>query len=270
VGKGDRLKTGVTPKGGVKMDFAGKVGLVTGGARGIGRATALALAKAGADVVVNDLQNPDAAPEVVALIQRLGRKCLYVRADIGNRPEVEALFKKVDSVFGRLDILINNAGVGGPLTPLEEVTDDFWNTIFQVNVAGVFLCTQAAARLMIPNKYGRIVNVSSIAAVQGMAMHPTYSAAKAAVLGFTKATARYLGKHNITVNAVSPGPTDTELSQDQLVWRQKLREETARAAALGRVGTPEGVADAILFFASDYSRHVTGQMILVDGGIAMP
>jgi 3-oxoacyl-[acyl-carrier protein] reductase len=252
------------------MDLSGKVALVTGGARGIGQATAMALAKAGADVVVNDLQNPDVAPDVVEMIQRLGRKSLYVRADIGNRLDVEALFKKVDSFFGKLDILINNAGMGGPLTPLEEITDDFWNTIFQVNITGSFLCMQAAARLMIPNKYGRIVNISSIAAVQGLAMHPTYSAAKAAVLGLTKATARYLGKYNITVNAVSPGPTDTEVPKDQLPWREKLREETARSAALGRIGTPEGVADAILFFASDYSRHVTGQMILVDGGIVMP
>jgi 3-oxoacyl-[acyl-carrier protein] reductase len=252
------------------MDLSGKVALVTGGARGIGQATAIALARAGADVVVNDLQNPNVAPDVVEMIQRLGRKSLYVQADIGNRLEVEALFEKVDSFFGKLDILINNAGMGGPLTPLEEITDDFWNTIFQVNITGSFLCTQAAARLMIPNKYGRIVNISSIAAVQGLAMHPTYSAAKAAVLGLTKATARYLGKYNITVNAVSPGPTDTEVPKDQLPWREKLREETARSAALGRIGTPEGVADAILFFASDYSRHVTGQMILVDGGIVMP
>jgi 3-oxoacyl-[acyl-carrier protein] reductase len=200
----------------------------------------------------------------------LDRKSLYLRADIGNRPDVEAMFREVESAFGKLDILVNNAGMGAGLTPLEDVTDDFWRTIFRVNSTGTFLCTQAAAQLMMPRKYGKIVNISSIAAVQGMANHPTYAAAKAAVLGFTKSTARYLGAHNITVNAVSPGPTDTELSQDQLVWRQKLREETAKAAALGRIGTPEGVADAILFFASDYSRHVTGQMILVDGGIVMP
>jgi 3-oxoacyl-[acyl-carrier protein] reductase len=252
------------------MDLSGKVALVTGGTRGIGRATALALARAGANVVVNGLQNPDAQAEVVEMIERLGRKSIYVRADVGNRSDVEALFRELDRVFGKLDILVNNAGMGGALTPLEEITDDFWSSIFHVNLTGPFLCTQAAARRMISKEYGRIVNVSSIAAVQGLAMHPTYSAAKAGLLGFTKSTARYLGKYNITVNAVSPGPTDTELPEGQLAWRQKLREETARSSALGRVGTPEEVADTILFFASDYSRHVTGQMLLVDGGIAMP
>jgi 3-oxoacyl-[acyl-carrier protein] reductase len=251
-----------------EMDLHGKVALVTGSGRGIGKATAAALARAGADVVINDID--DATPDVVATIQDLGRKVLYLRADAGNRADVEVMFKELEKAFGKLDILVNNLGFGGGLTPLEAITDDFWNTVFRLNITASFLCTQAAARLMIPRSYGRIVNVSSIAGVSGMAMHPTYTAAKAAVLGFTKSTARYLGKHNITVNAVSPGPTATELPPHHIPWRQKMREEEASKGALGRVGEPEAVADAILFFASDYSRHVTGQMILVDGGIVMP
>jgi 3-oxoacyl-[acyl-carrier protein] reductase len=250
------------------MDLTGKVALVTGSGGGIGKATALALARAGADVIVNDLE--EVTPGVVEVIRSMGKDSLYLKADAGNRAEVEVMFKEVEKAFGKLDILVNNVGFGGGLTPLEAITDDFWNTLFRVNVAAPFLCTQAAARLMIPRNYGRIVNVASIAGVQGMAMHPTYTSAKAAVLGFTKSTARYLGKHNITVNAVSPGPTATEIPPHQMPWRQKMREEEARASALGRVGEPEAVADAILFFASDYSRHVTGQMILVDGGIVMP
>ena len=248
------------------MDFAGKVALVTGGGRGIGRATALALARGGADVLVNYLQNQDAATEVVEMIQSLGQRSMAVRANVGNPSEVDELFAQLDRAFGKLDILINNAGTGS-LIPLEKITLDFWDSILRVDLTGPFLCTQAAARRMIPEKYGRIVNVSAIAAVRGIDVDPTYTAAKAGLLGFTKSIARYLGKYNITVNAVSPGPTDTELSRKQLPKEMVLG--ITKSSALGRIGTPEEVADAILFFASDYSRHVTGQMIVVDGGIEM-
>jgi len=249
------------------MDFTGKVALVTGGGRGIGRATALALAKAGADVLVNCLQNRAAAAQVVEMIQSFGRRSVAVQADVGKRPEVETLFEQLDKVFGKLDILVNNAGTGIP-KPLEEITPDFWESILQVDLTGPFLCTQAAAQRMIPRKYGRIVNVSSIAGVRGMDIDPAYTAAKAGLLGFTKSVARYLGKYNITVNSVCPGPTDTDLPRKHLP--EEMRTGVAKTSALGRVGKPEDVADAILFFASDYSRQVTGQMILVDGGIVMP
>jgi 3-oxoacyl-[acyl-carrier protein] reductase len=249
------------------MDFTGKVALVTGGSRGIGRATALALARGGADVLVNYLQNRDAATEVVERIQSFGRRSMAVRADVGNQSEVDGLFAQLDKAFGSLDILINNAGTGS-LIPLEKITLDFWESILRVDLTGPFLCTQAAAHRMISKRYGRIVNISSLGAVRGIDVDPTYTAAKAGLLGFTKSMARYLGKYNITVNAVSPGPTDTELSRKQLP--KEMVAGIAQASALGRIGTPEEVADAILFFASDFSRHVTGQMILVDGGIEMP
>jgi 3-oxoacyl-[acyl-carrier protein] reductase len=254
-------------KEGLRMDFTGKVALVTGGARGIGRETSLALARAGADVLVNYLQNRDAAAQVVERIQGMGRKSVAVQANVGKQSEIEAMFEQLDKVFGKLDILINNAGIGVPI-PLEEITLDFWDNILQVDLTGPLLCTQAAAKRMIPRKYGRIVNVSSIAGVNGMDIDPAYSAAKAGLLGFTKSMARYLGKHNITVNSVCPGPTDTELPRKHLP--EEKRTAIAKASALGRMGKPEEVADAILFFASDYSRQVTGQMILVDGGIVMP
>jgi 3-oxoacyl-[acyl-carrier protein] reductase len=249
------------------MNFTGKVALVTGGSRGIGRATALALAREGADVFVNYLQNREAATQVVEMIRNFGRKSVASPANVGKKSEVETLFKEVDRAFGKLDILVNNAGTG-PLKPLEEITIDFWNSVLQVDLTGPFLCTQAAAERMIPRKYGRIVNVSSLAATYGMKVSPAYTAAKAGLLGFTKSTARYLGKYNITVNSVCPGPIDTELSRKELP--EEMRSGVAASSALGRIGTPEEVADAILFFASDYSRHVTGQMILVDGGIVMP
>ena len=248
------------------MDFGGRVALVTGGGRGIGRATALALARGGADVLVNYLENEEKANEVVEEIQAIGRKARAVRADVGVESAVRDMFQRLDRDFGRIDILINNAGTG-TLKPLEEISLDFWNSILQVDLTGAFLCSKAAAVRMIPKKYGRIVNISSIGGVNGIAMDPPYSAAKAGLMGFTKSIARYLGKYNITVNSVSPGPTDTELSSK---LPEEMREHVARSSALGRIATPEDVADAILFFASDYSRHVTGQMILVDGGIVMP
>ena len=249
------------------MDFTGKVALVTGGARGIGRATALALARGGANVLVNYLQNHNAATEVTEMIQGLGRKSVAVQANVGNQSEVESMFAQLDKAFGKLDILVNNAGAGVP-KPLEEITLDFWDSILQVDLTGTFLCTQEAAKRMIPRKYGRIVNVSSIAGVRGMEIDPAYTAAKAGVLGFTKSIARYLGKYNITVNSICPGSIDTDLPRQFLP--EEIRVGVAKSSALGRIGQPEEVADAILFFASDYSRYVTGQMILVDGGIIMP
>jgi 3-oxoacyl-[acyl-carrier protein] reductase len=254
-------------KEGIKMDFTGKVALVTGGGRGIGRATALGLARGGADVLVNYLQNHDAATQVVDRIRAMGRKSVAVQANVGKQSEVKGLFEQLDKAFGKIDILINNAGTGIP-TPLEELTVDFWDSILEIDLTGPFLCTQAAARRMIPRKYGRIVNISSIGGVRGMDIDPAYTAAKAGLLGLTKSTARYLGKHNITVNTVSPGPTDTDLPRQHLP--EAMRTAVARSSALGREASAEDVADAILFFASDYSRHVTGQMILVDGGIIMP
>ena len=248
------------------MDFKGKVALVTGGGRGIGRATALALARGGADVLVNYLENKERADEVVDKIQAMGRKAVAVQANVGNQSEVTAMFQQLDRALGPVDILINNAGTGVPI-PLEEITIDFWNNILSVDLTGAFLCAQAAAAQMIPKKYGRIVNISSIGGVQGIAIDPAYAAAKSGLLGFTKSIARGLGKHNITVNAVSPGPIDTELNRK---LPEEMRQRVADASALGHIGHPEDVADAILFFASDHSRHVTGQMILVDGGIAMP
>jgi 3-oxoacyl-[acyl-carrier protein] reductase len=226
----------------------------------------VALARSGADVCVNYLRNRDAAAEVVDVIKGLGRRAIAVQADVGDESAVEALFAESDERLGKLDILINNAGTG-TITPLEKVTVDFWNDILRTDLTGPFLCTRAAARRMVPRGYGRIVNVSSIGGVLGIAIDPAYSAAKAGLLGFTKSAARYLGRHNITVNSVCPGPTDTDLNR---TLPEEMRIGVAKASALGREGTPEDVADAILFFASDYSRHVTGQMILVDGGISMP
>jgi 3-oxoacyl-[acyl-carrier protein] reductase len=248
------------------MDFTGKVALVTGGGRGIGRATALVLARKGADVAVNYLQNDATAGEVVKAIQEMGRKSVAIKANVGVESEVEAMFADIDLVFGRIDILVNNAGTG-KVIPLDEITLEFWNSVLQVDLTGPFLCTRAAAKRMTAQKYGRIVNISSIGGVRGIGPDPSYTAAKSGLIGFTRSAARYLGQHNITVNTVSPGPVHTELSA---TLPDSMRSDVIKTSALGRWGRPEDVADAILFFASDYSRHVTGQMILADGGIHMP
>ena len=248
------------------MDFTDKVAVVTGGGRGIGRATAMALANRGADVVVNYLRNRDAADQVVEAIASMGRKALAVQADVGLLSNVEALFARVDDAFGRVDILINNAALGGPTT-LEEIDLDFWDRILKTNLTAPFLCTQAAIKRMMPRRYGRIVNISALSGVEGGGINPAYVSSKAGLIGFTKYAARYLGKYNITVNCVSPGPVETDFSRQ---LPEHMRGAAAKQSALGRSAMPEDVADAVLFFASDLSRHVTGQMILADGGIAMP
>jgi 3-oxoacyl-[acyl-carrier protein] reductase len=248
------------------MDLSGRTALVTGSSRGIGRATAIALAREGADVIVNYVRNQAAAMEVKEAIEGHGRHAMAVQADVSIPSEVEALFKEIDTHFGRLDILVNNAAISH-IALLEETTVNLWNNVIQGDLTSAFLCTQAAALRMIPKKYGRIVNISSIGGVLGMEIDPAYSAAKSGLLGLTRSTARSLGRHNITVNAVCPGLVETDMSS---ILPEEVRPWTIQESALHRIGVAEDVADAILFFASDYSRHVTGQTLLVDGGVAMP
>ncbi len=248
------------------MDLSGKVALVTGASRGIGRATALALAREGADVIVNYIRSRAAAIEVKETIEGRGRRAIAVQADVSIPTEVEGLFREIDRHFGRLDILVNNAAISH-IAPLDQAAADVWNRVIQADLTSAFLCTQAAAFRMIPKRYGRIVNISSIGGVLGMEIDPAYSAAKAGVLGLTRSTARALGRHNITVNAICPGFIETEMSS---TLPGEARTWTIQESALHRIGATEDVADAILFFASDYSRHVTGQTLLMDGGVAMP
>ncbi len=248
------------------MDLSGKRALVTGASRGIGRATAIALAREGADVMVNYFRSRAAAMEVKEAIEGHGRRAVVVQADVSVSADVEALFREVDKHFGGLDILINNAAISHIAT-LEDSTEKSWNETLQGDLTSMFLCTKAAAARMIPKKYGRIVNISSIGGVIGIDIDPAYGAAKAGVLGFTKSIAKALGRHNITVNAVCPGYIETDMSA---VLPDFARAWNLQESALQRIGVPEDVADAIVFFASDYSRHITGQTILVDGGVAMP
>jgi NAD(P)-dependent dehydrogenase (short-subunit alcohol dehydrogenase family) len=250
------------------FDFKNKVAVVTGSSRSIGRSIALALARCGCAVTINDSKSRDEADEVVNSIREMGGKAIAVKCDVSKREEVENLFTATVDAFNKVDILVNNAGVGF-VASLLETTDEIWNKNMEVNLRGVFLCTQIAARHMIDRKYGKIVNISSNSGF-GIAMpgDTSYAVSKAGVICLTKSSAFELGKHNINVNCVAPGAVDTVMLRGNRSDEEyeKVLEGRRNASSLGITGTPEDIANAVLFFASDESRYITGKILLVDGG----
>ena len=246
------------------LDFSGKVVLVTGGGSGLGRGIGYRFAEAGADLVIDYLHSAESAAELASQVVLLGRQVRTVQADVTQKADVDALIEKTVDTFGRLDVLINNAGIY-PLSPLIEMSVEEWDQVLDANLRSTFLCTQAAARQMIrQGTGGAVVNIASIEALNPAPMHSHYNAAKGGVLMYTKAAANELGPHGIRVNAVSPG----------LIWRESLDTDwpdgVARyqqAAPLQRLGMPEDVADACLFLASDGARWITGANLVVDGGV---
>jgi len=249
-------------------DFKDKVAVVTGASRSIGRGIALALAREGCAVVVNYRKSQEEADEVVNTIKEMGGRAIAVKCDVSKRDEVEAMFKATVEEYGKVDILVNNAGigVGGSLL---ETTDEIWDKHMAVNLKGVFLCSQVAARYMVEKKYGKIVNISSNSGF-GIAMprETSYAVSKAGVIQLTKSSAYDLGKYNINVNCVAPGAVDTVMlrggrSEEEY---EKVLEGRRNATSLGIVGTPEDIANAVLFFANDKARYITGKTLLVDGG----
>jgi 3-oxoacyl-[acyl-carrier protein] reductase len=248
------------------MELGGRRAMITGGGTGIGRATALRLAGAGATVAVVDIQ-PDAAADTVRAIEAAGGRGLAVEADVTRRAAVEAAVERVRATWGGIDILLNNAGGSRPSRFL-DMPEDEWDRMLDLNLKAVYLCARPVARLMVAQGAGRIVNVSSNLGVQGAASRVHYSAAKAGVIGLTKAMALELGPHGITVNAVAPGPTRTE----RMLGMFSADDWAARAAStpLGRPGEPEDIADAVLFLVSDRARYITGQVLHVSGGLVMP
>ncbi len=250
------------------FDFKDKVAVVTGSSRGIGRAIALALARCGCAVTINYRKSRDKADEVVNSIKQMGGKAIAVKCDVSKREEVENMFTATINAFNKVDILVNNAGVGDAASFL-ETTDEIWNKNMDVNLRGVFLCTQIAARYMVDRGYGKIVNISSNSGF-GIAMlgDTSYAVSKAGVIQLTKSAAFELGKHNIYANCIAPGSIDTDMlrgGRSEEEYRKKL-EYRSSLASLGITGTPEDIADAVLFFASDKSRFITGKTLLVDGG----
>lgn len=247
------------------MTLVGKVALVTGGSRGIGRAVALKLAENGADVAINYAGNTAAAEEVKAAIEKLGRKAMLVQGSVADTDSVQAIVNQVVKELGRLDILINNAGItrDGLLMRMKEAD---WDAVLETNLKGVFNCSKAVMRTMMKQKSGRIVNMASVVGEMGNAGQANYAAAKAGVIGFTKSLAKEVASRGITVNAVAPGFIATDMTK---VLTDDQKAEMAKTIPLGRAGQPEDVANAVLFLVSDEAAYITGQVLNVDGGMVM-
>lgn len=254
-------------------DFHGKVAVVTGSSTGIGRAIALRLAKEGADVVVNCARSVSDGEKVVQEITRLGRRSLLVQADVGKSGDVEKLFKTALEKFGKVDILVNNAGGGGGGGPVVNLKEEDWDRTFAVNMKGTYLCSKEAAKDMIKRKSGKIINISSAVGKVGTPEGSAYSSAKSAVNTFTHALAKELAKYNINVNCICPGAILTERrsvsSADKARPVGGWPPYTYGPPTLPPFGwgTPEDIASAVAFFASDESKYISGQVINVDGAI---
>ena len=247
------------------MSLQGKCALVTGGSRGIGRAVCLELARQGARVAVNYAGNAAAAEETVKACEALGAEAFAIQADVADAAASEAMVKEVLARFGRLDILVNNAGVTRDgLMPMMKEAD--WDAVLDTNLKGAFHCMKAVYRPMMKQKYGRIVNLSSIVGLRGNAGQANYAASKAGLIGLTKSMAKELAARNVTVNAVAPGFIDTDMTA---ALPEKAREAMLTAIPMGRLGQAEDVARAVAFFAGDASAYVTGQVLCVDGGMAV-
>jgi 3-oxoacyl-[acyl-carrier protein] reductase len=240
-----------------------KVAIVTGGSRGIGRATALALAASGASVAVNYASSSGAADEVVAAIEAMGGKAIAVKADVSKEDEVEALVKATKTEFGRIDVLVNNAGITRDTLLLRMKLAD-WQAVIDLNLTGVFLCTRAVSKIMLKQKSGRIINIASVAGQMGNPGQANYSAAKAGVIGFTKTVAKELAPRGVTVNAVAPGFISTDMTSDLEA------DGILQFIPLGRYGEADEVAGMIRFLAADpAAAYITGQTFNVDGGMVM-
>lgn len=247
------------------MHLDDQVALVTGASRGIGRAIALTLAKAGAHVAVNYAGNAKAAEEVVNQIQALGRKAILVQGDVSKADVVDAMIKQVTENLGPIDILVNNAGITRD-TLLMRMKEEDWDAVLNTNLKGIYLCTKAVTKGMMKRKSGKIVNMTSVIGVIGNAGQSNYAAAKAGVIGFTKSMAKELGSRNITVNAIAPGFIDTDMTSQ---LPEQVRSSMEGSIPLGRLGLPEDIAKAVLFLVSPEAAYITGQVLHVDGGMVM-
>jgi 3-oxoacyl-[acyl-carrier protein] reductase len=250
------------------MRFGGKTAVVTGASRGIGRATALALAREGCNVAVNYEKNSQKADDVVNAIRTLKAQAIAVRCGVSKRSDVEAMFKAAIGEFGKVDILVNNAATDFG-TNMLETTDEIWDRTLDVNLKGVFLCTQIAARYMVQRKYGKIVNISSNSGFGVAAWGETaYAASKAGVIQLTKTAAFELGQYGINVNCIAPGSVHADMLKGKMTDQEyeKFLEARKKITSLGIIGEPEDIAAAVLFLASDDSRFITGKTLLVDGG----
>ena len=247
------------------MRLDGKVAIITGAGRGIGRAIALALARDGADVVVNDvdLQSAEATADKV---RAMGRRALPIKADVSVEEEVIKMVKTALKAFGKIDILVNNAAIFSSIS-LEDITEEKWDKTMKINLKSVFLCSQAVMKFMKRQRSGKIVNIASLAGkVGGIVAGADYAASKAGVICLTKSLAKQLASYSINVNAVAPAWIETDMMKD---WPRETKEAVLRQIPLGRFGKPEEVAEAVVFLASDGAGFITGATIDINGGILM-
>ncbi len=242
-----------------------RVALVTGGSRGIGRAVALALADAGARVIINYAGNLTAANAVVEQITTCGGEALAIQADVALAAQVDEMMQQALTRFERLDILVNNAGIARD-NLIVRMKEEEWDQVLDTNLKGVYLCSKAVARPMMKQRYGRIINISSVVGRIGNAGQVNYAAAKAGIFGITKSLAKELGSRNITVNAIAPGYIATDMTAG---LSETVKEELQRQIPLQRLGNPEDIAAAVVFLASEAAGYISGQTLGVDGGMAM-
>ena len=245
----------------------GKVAVVTGGGRGIGRAVCLAFAREGADVVLNYASKDQPAQEVVRMIQGMGRKAIAIKGNVAVRADVERTILAAVENFGKIDILVNNAGVSRP-NMLYKMTEEQWDEVIDIQLKGPFLCTQVASKYMMERKSGKIINVTSSAGLWGTKGQINYSSAKGGIIAQTKSAARELAGYGITANVVQPGYVGTEMF-DKVKADPKLLEIYTGRILLGRFAEPEEVAHSFVFLASDEANYITGQILCVDGGLGM-
>ena len=245
----------------MQLDFSGRVAIVTGASRGIGKAVALALAGSGAAVVA--LARGDQAQVTADAITAAGGRAIGRSVDVGDGAAVDALVKEAVETFGKVDILVNNAGITRDGLLLRMKRDD-WEAVLQTNLTGAFVCSQAAIKLMVRQRYGRIVNISSVVGQTGNAGQANYAASKAGLIGFTKSLAREVASRNITANVVAPGFIDTDMTR---AVPEAVQKAWLEGIPVGRLGAPEDIADAVCFLASEKASYITGHVLAVNGGM---
>ncbi len=247
------------------MNLEGKNAIVTGGARGIGRAICLALAKAGANVATCYARSSEACEETIKQVEACGVKGMCVKADVSNFEEIKAMVETVKKEFGTVDILVNNAGITKDNLIMGISEDDF-DAVIDTNLKGAFLATKAVSRIMMKQRAGRIINISSIVGVRGNAGQTNYAASKAGLIGLTKSVAKELGSRGITCNAVAPGFIETDMTAG---LPEEVKEATLASIPMKKLGQAEDVANLVAFLAGDEAAYITGQVICVDGGMAV-
>lgn len=249
------------------MKLAGRSAVVTGSSRGVGRNVALAFAKEGADVLINYSSNEGSALEVVEAIRKLGRKSVAIKADVAIKSEVENMMATAKNEFGRLDIVVNNAGFTRPAM-LTKMTEEQWDAVVDAHLKGPFLCIQAASKYFQEQKYGKVINVSSVAGLVGTVGQANYSAAKGGILSFTKSVAREMARYNVCANVISLGIVETDMTE-KIRQDEKLKEIYMNRILMKRFGTADDISPAFVFLASTESDYITGQVLCVDGGYGM-